>query len=71
MEHLNRFTLTCGCGFKASFDDEDRAESAAKSHIVLGTGHAVTCTRPAHFHPGSVPVIVFIANIEKHPHLMK
>ena len=58
------YTLTCPCGHKVTAWTEARAMDLAKSHIVLGTGHPVTCVRMGqHFH-----VIVFIASIAKKPH---
>ena len=38
---------------------EDDAETSAFAHCRTNPDHCMTCTRSAHFHPGSIPVIVF------------
>jgi hypothetical protein len=59
------FTITCKCGkYDAEFEGEVLALTAANMHVMLGKDHIVTCTRPAHNHKGSIPVIVFTARQE-------
>ncbi len=62
------FTLKCPCGFAGAFGDSVTAEGVANSHATCGSGHTVTCTRPAHGAVNGVPVIVFITNISRTPH---
>jgi hypothetical protein len=59
------FTVTCkGCNYWDSFESEAIAEAAAVFH-VMETSHAVKCCRPAHFHEGAVPVLVFDLTVEQ------
>jgi hypothetical protein len=61
-----KFKLECSCGkYHAEFDYECTALTAAELHILLDGEHEVICTRPAHFHPGSVPIIVFTMERER------
>jgi len=54
------FTLKCSsCDFTHQATSEDHAETVAFAHCRTNPDHRITCTRPAHFHPGSIPVIVF------------
>ena len=54
------FTLKCSsCDFTHEAATESDAETAAFNHCRANPEHRITCTRPAHFHPGSIPVIVF------------
>jgi hypothetical protein len=38
------------------------AENVAAEHVGTGPEHSIICTRPAHFHYGGTPVIVFYAD---------
>jgi len=59
------YSLECsGCDYCAAFTDETQAQSEALRHALLGAPHAVTCTRPAHDHDGSIPVIAFTARAD-------
>ena len=78
-----KYFIECTCGYRKTFpvnrgraegfrDAEDLAEVATKTHLAtFGAGHAVTCTRPAHWHDGSITVIVWIANSERRPNLTR
>lgn len=72
MECTMKYTLRCTCGEKIEADFFDQAKQDALGHIDGETSaHVVTCTRPAHGNPESIPVIVFIANPEKRPPIMQ
>lgn len=64
-----KHTLKCStCNAPVEFDTQQDAEAQARDHMrTQGSGHVLTCTRPAHGNPGGVPVIVFIANPDKRP----
>ena len=54
------FSLKCSsCGFSHPAEGEDDAETVAFAHCRANTAHRITCTRRAHFHLGSILVIVF------------
>ena len=61
-------TLTCSaCDFNKHFPADTDAEAPAIEH-ARQPGHIVTCTRPAHHSPGSIPVIVFTSHAgTEHP----
>jgi len=71
VEVYTPFYLECPCGWKAETATDSEAEHHARNHSTLGSGHPVTCTRPAHNAPGALPVIVFICNIDKRPNIMR
>jgi hypothetical protein len=60
------FTVKCSCGqYEATFPKDagqSTAEEAARMHMLLGRDHVVTCTRPSHWEPGSIAVVVFTGN---------
>ncbi len=58
------FALKCSsCDFNHQAPTEDEAETAAFAHCRINPDHRITCSRPAHFHPGSIPVIVFSTEV--------
>ena len=61
-----KYTLKCTCGERTEAATLNEAKKDALGHIQgeKAIEHVVTCTRP-------VGVIVFIANPEKHPHMMQ
>lgn len=65
------FTLKCTCGWTDESDTDEGADKIALEHIGDGGTHVVTCTRPARGMPGAIDVIVFIANPERRPKLMR
>lgn len=61
------YKLKCECGWKQEADVVENAYRLARGHCVLGTGHAVTATKPLHNTPGRRSTIAFIASIAKRP----
>ena len=57
------FRLKCSqCSFRSDAATEDDAETAAFNHCRSLPDHTITCTRPAHHHLSSIPVIVFTSD---------
>jgi hypothetical protein len=64
------YRLKCECGFHKTVDgDLDTAIYHARNHFVLGSGHAVTATKPLHNIPGRRQTIAFIGNVDKRPNV--
>ena len=63
--------LECPCGWKAQATHDEEAERKARGHFTLGSGHPVTCSSPAHGHPSSVPVVVFVGSIAEQPNIKR
>lgn len=61
------YTVRCSCGkyVPDDFGSVELAETASKMHVMLGEEHVITCTRPAHFKPRGVPVVVFTCRLEQ------
>ena len=58
------YSLKCSsCGFNGQVATENDAETVAFAHCRDNPDHKITCTRPAHFHPGSIPMIVFSTEV--------